>query len=115
MSEQDEMDDPILAALALSVDPVAPPPALRERILGAAREGAEVVPLRRQPVRPGRLRLPLSAVAAIIVVALGAGFLVGQTIGHGTPSSTTQSTHFSLQGHGPLSTVSASAVDIKSE
>jgi|SRR5581483_213023 len=115
MSEQNEMDEPILDALALGVEPVAPPAELRERILAAAREGAEVVPLRRPlPQRPG-FRLPLSAVAAIVIVALGAGYLVGQTIAHGTPPATTQSTHFSLQGHGPLAGVSASAVDVRSE
>jgi len=114
--EEKEMDDPTLRALALGVEPVAPPAALRDRILAAAREGAEVVPLRRrdQPRRPA-FRLPLSAVAAIVVVALGAGFLVGQALGHGTPPAAAQTTHFSLQGHGPLSSVTASAVDLKSE
>jgi len=115
MSEEPELDDRTLGALALGVTPVAPPPALRARILGAAREGAEVVPLRRKPARPGGFRLPLSAAAAIVVVALGAGYLVGETIGHGTPPASTQSTHFSLQGHGPMSAVTGSAVDVKSE
>ncbi len=115
MSEQNELDDPILNALALGVDPVPPPPALRARILAAAGEGAEAVPLRHERPRRSPFRMPLSAAAAIVVVALGAGFLVGQTIGHGTPPATAQSTHFSLQGHGPLSSVRASAVDIKSE
>ena len=97
------------------VSAIAPPAALRDRILSAAREGAEVVPLRRRPARSGGFRLPLSAVAAIVVVALGAGFLVGQAIGHGTPPPAAQTTHFSLQGHGPLSAVSATGVDIKSQ
>src|SRR5437763_7362158 len=112
MSEEQEMDDPMLRALALDVESVAPPAGLRDRILASAREGAEVVPLRRETPRRPAFRLPLSAVAAIVVVALGAGFLVGQAIGHGTPAPTAQTTHFSLQGHGPLSSVTASAVDL---
>src|SRR5579864_1960033 len=108
MSDQNELDDPILNALALGVEPVPPPAGLRARVLGAAREGAEVVPLRRERPRGSVFRLPISAVAAIVIVALGAGFLVGQALGHGTPPATAQTTHFSLQGHGPLASVTAS-------
>lgn len=115
MSEQNELDDPTLNALALGVEPVTPPAGLRDRILGAVREGVEVVPLRREAERRARFRLPLGAVAAIVVVALGAGVLVGDAIGRGTSPVSPQSTHFSLEGHGPLSSVSASAVDFKSE
>jgi anti-sigma-K factor RskA len=115
MSEEQEMDEPTLRALALGVEPVAPPADLRDRILAGAREGAEVVPLRRELPRRSRFRLPVGMAAAIAVVALGAGILVGQSIGHGTPAPAAQTTHFTLQGHGPLASVTASAVDLKSE
>ena len=117
MSEQNEMDDPILGTLAFAVEVVQPPAGLRDRILGEAREGAEVVPLRREAPAPGRFRVPLGAVAAMVVVALGAGIVAGDAIGRGTgsPPGPAQSTHFALQGHGPLSAASANVVDVKSE
>jgi anti-sigma-K factor RskA len=117
MSEQQEMDELTLGALALSVEPVAPPRSLRERILASAREEAEVVPLRRQPVPSRGFRLPLGAVAALVVVALAAGLLAGDAIGRGGAPQPppAQSTHFSLTGHGPLTNVSATVIDLKSE
>ena len=115
MSEENEMDSPVLDALAHAVEPVEPPAALRERILAAAREGAEVVAIRRVPPRANRVPIPLSAVAAMLVVALVAGFLVGEAIGHGTTPPAASTTHFSLHGHGPLSAASASVVDVRSE
>ena len=115
MSEENQQDNPVLDALALAVEPVAPPAELRERILAAAREGAEVLPLRREAPRPAGFRMPLVAVAALVVVALGAGILAGDAIGRGTPPATPQSTQFSLEGHGPLASVTARAVNIKSE
>ena len=72
MSEEQEMNDPTLRALALGVESVAPPPGLRDRVLAAARAGEEVVPPRRErPLRPA-FRLPVTAVAAIVVEKLQA-------------------------------------------
>ncbi len=117
MSEENEMDDPTLSALALGVQPVVPPAGLRDRILAAVRESAEVVPLRRAVPRRPAFRLPMSAVAAIVVVALGAGFLVGDVIGRGNSAQPppAQSAHFALQGHGPMANVSATVINLKSE
>lgn len=56
------------AGLAFAVEPVEPPPALRQRILDEARRGGTVVPLSR------RWTLPLASVAAAAAaVALGLG------------------------------------------
>jgi anti-sigma-K factor RskA len=119
MSEQNDPDGPTLDALALGVDPVEPPPDLRERILDAARAGAEVVPMPAPPPpRPARFRIPLGAVAAMVVVALGVGLIAGDAIGHigvQQPGPLTQSPRFTLEGHGPMASVSATGVDVKSE
>jgi anti-sigma-K factor RskA len=118
MSEQDELESTELERLALGVDPVEPPPALRERILNAAREGGAVVPMRRPAQdRPARFRIPLGAVAAIVVVALGVGLVAGDAIGSRLhqPGPPAQSQRFTLQGYGPMSSVSATAVDVKSQ
>lgn len=57
------------AALAFGAEPVSPPPALRERILEAARsERPNVVPLR---PRGPRVLAAVSAVAASVAVGLG--------------------------------------------
>lgn len=63
-----ELRDPV-AALAYGVTSPAPPPALRDRILGAARaERSNVVPIRRRlPVALGAV----AAVAATVALALG--------------------------------------------
>ncbi|HET7421839.1 MAG TPA: anti-sigma factor, partial [Candidatus Dormibacteraeota bacterium] len=123
MSEQNEMDNnPVLDALALGVEPVAPPPDLRDRVLsaasgvGAVREGAEVVPLRRGRWRAG-LRLPLGAVAAMVAIALLAGLAAGDLIGRGSapPTPTSQAPRFFLQGHGPMSSVNGMVIDLRSE
>jgi len=114
MSEQEEMDSGLLEALALGVDPVQPPPELRERILAAAsaptsEERGRVVPLPRTPF--GR-RLPLGAVAAAIAVALLAGLVLGRTTAPAPPPAVA---HFTISGHGPFQGVTAKVVDLKSE
>jgi hypothetical protein len=117
MSEENELDSPVMDALALAVEPVAPPPGLRARILAAAAEPAEVVPLRRPERRVVLPRLPLSAVAAMVVVALAAGLVAGDAIGrlNAPPSAPAQTTRFALEGHGPLAGASASVVDLKAD
>lgn len=116
MSEQNELDNPVLDALALAVEPVAPPAGLRERILAAAREGAEVVPLERAAPRRTFPRIPLGAVAAMVAVALLAGLVAGDAIGRGGASQPPPaSTRFTLSGHGPMSGATATVVDLKSD
>lgn len=118
MSDQNEMEERALGALALSVDVVTPPPALRERILGTARQDAEVVPLRSPRSRIGGVRVPLGAVAAMVFVALVAGLVAGDVLGRGGATQIVppaQSTRFDLTGHGPMSRVSATVLDVKAE
>jgi len=114
MSEQDEMESRLLEALALGVDPVPPPPGLRQRILAAAsapagQERGRVVPLQRTPF--GR-RLPVGAVAAAVAIALLAGLLIGRTTAPPPPPAVA---HFTISGHGPFQGVTAKVVDLKSE
>jgi len=74
-AEVDELRE-AAAALAAGVEPVEPPPALRGRILGEARRGGDVVPLRRKPVAISRSLLTATAAAAA-VVAVGLGIWSG--------------------------------------
>jgi anti-sigma-K factor RskA len=112
MSEQEEMDSRLLEALALGVDPVQPPSGLRDRILAAAAEPAAVVEL---PTRRGTKRwprVPVSALAAAVVVALLAGVLIGRVT---VPPPPPVVTHFTIAGHGAFDGVTARVVDLKSD
>jgi anti-sigma-K factor RskA len=112
MSDQEEMDSRSLEALALGVDPVQPPPGLRDRILAAAAAPGEntVVPLR--PRDRGRVRLPITAVAAAVVVALLGGVVIGRFSAPPPPPAVT---HFALAGHGAFDGVTARVVDLKGD
>jgi len=113
MSEQDEMDGRWLEALALGVDPVTPPAGLQERILAAAAEPARTVqlpaPRRAAPTWP---RLPLSAVAAVMLVALLAGLLLGRITAPPPPPAVA---HFTITGHGDFGAVTAKVIDFKGD
>ncbi|HET9410296.1 MAG TPA: anti-sigma factor [Candidatus Dormibacteraeota bacterium] len=109
MSEEEELENRVLEALALGVDPVQPPAGLRERILAEAAAPGRVVPLRRAPF--GR-RLPIGAVAAAVAVALLAGLVIGRTTAPAPPPVVA---HFTISGHGPFQGVTAKVVDLKSE
>jgi anti-sigma-K factor RskA len=114
MPEQEEMESRLLEALALGVDPVEPPPGLRERILAAAsapagEERGRVVPLRRAPFER---RLPVGAVAAAVALALLAGLLIGRTTAPAPPPAVAR---FTISGHGAFQGVTAKVVDLKSE
>ena len=116
MSEENELDSPVLDALALGVEPVAPPADLRGRILAAAAGGAEIVPLARQPRRRILPQVPIGAVAAIAVVALLAGALIGNTLkGSGPPPPAAQVTHYTLSGHGPVAGVTATVTYVATD
>ncbi len=69
-AEVDELRETV-GALALAVDPVEPPPALRERILADARRGGEVLPFRSRRV--------WQAVAAAAAVA-AVGFAIWSAV-----------------------------------
>src|SRR5438309_7663116 len=95
MSDQGQrMDEQVLNALALSVERVEPPPALRQRVLTAAR-------------RPAPMRLPLAAVAAIAVVALLAGLLMGNALRATPPQPEPQAPHSTLPASGLPPTATA--------
>ena len=103
MSDQEDelTDDPTLSLLALGVGRVEPPPGLRGRVLSAAR-------------RPAPMRLPMAAVAAIAVVALVAGLLVGNTL-RTSISAPPPVAHFSLLGHGTVASAKADVTYVASD
>jgi anti-sigma-K factor RskA len=98
MAEHDEMNDPAFAAIGLAVEPVAPPAALRGRILSAA-------------VGPRR-RLPWSLVAAAIVLVSVAAFFLGQTLHAPAPSGPST---FAMTGHGALQGATARVTDLETD
>ena len=106
MSEQNELDGGVLEARALGVEPVSPPPGLRARILSAASMPAP----RRAPI--GWPRVPLTAMAAAVAIALLAGLLIGRTT---APPPMPSVAHFTVSGHGPFQGVSAKVVDLKAD
>jgi hypothetical protein len=69
MSEEEGKDDRLLEALALGVEPVPPPAGLRERILAAASSPSAVQLPATRPAATRWPRVPLTALAAAIVVA----------------------------------------------
>jgi len=119
----------IAEAIPLAVAEVEPPSGLRQRILSAAisagtapaparvESPARVIPLRRARVnlRPAG-RVPLSAVAAMVVVALAAGLVIGDLANRTAPSvATNQVAKFNLAGHDSMAGARASVVDLKSD
>lgn len=105
--EKDELNDErVLSAMALGVQPVAPPPALRERILAAAAAEPD-----RRVVQLPRRRLPLTLVAAAMVLISLAAFLLGQSLHNGPTTPPT----FALSGHGTLAAASAKVTDLTAD
>ena len=119
----------IAEAIPLAVEEVEPPSGLRQRILSAATSAgtapaparvespARVIPLRRPRVnlRPA-VRVPLSAVAAMVVVALAAGLVIGDLANRtAPPAATNQVAKFNLAGHDSMAGARASVVDLKSD
>lgn len=109
-------DDPVFALIGLAADPLTPPADLRDRILATARMPREqrvvMVPRRRW----GMARVPLGAVAALVVIALLAGLFVGDRIGASTaPPAPVQVSHFTLTGSGSMQGASATVTDLKQD
>jgi len=100
----DQYDE--LGMLALSVRPVAPPPELRERILAASSEPQKFVLIPKP-----RRRLPVSLVAAAVVLIAVAAFFLGQSLRAGPAAPPT----FALSGHGTLAGASAKVTDLTSD
>jgi anti-sigma-K factor RskA len=109
----------VVGALPLAVEEVAPPPRLRERVLAAAtatpRAAAPVATRVRRPARAVRpvTRMPAFALAAVAVVALLIGVLVGQISVRTPPPS--QVARFTLTGHQDMSGAQASVIDLRSD
>lgn len=107
MSDQEEQEmreERTLSALALGLQPLAPPADLRGRILAAAAEPAAVVRLPRR-------RLPFTLVAAAMVLISVAAFLLGQSL---HPGQTTPPT-FAMTGHGTLAGASAKVTNLTAD
>jgi anti-sigma-K factor RskA len=99
--EEEPMGGPTWDALGLSARPVEPPPELRGRILAAAARP------------PSRFRLPLAAVAAIAVVALLAGALIGNALRSSPPPPSAQVTYFTIAGQGTYLNVNGDVTYVK--
>ncbi len=120
----------VVVALPLAVEESAPPPRLRERVLAAAAASrrpsfapfavvAQRPPLRAPTssplVRSGR-RVPVYAAAAIALVTLLAGVLVGEVAFRETQRpAQSQVSRFTMAGHQDMSGAQASVIDLKSD
>ena len=111
----------VVGALPLAVEEVTLPPRLRERVLAAAvappaQPARAALPVRRQAARPrpvSRSRIPTYALAAVAVVALLIGVVAGQ-VAFRTPQQS-QVLRFALTGHGGMSGVQATVVDLRAD
>ncbi len=108
----------VIGALPLEVEEVAPPARLRERVLTATAAPPRIsaptaTPVRRPSTAPAARRMSTYALAAVAVVALLIGVLVGQvTLRTQAPS---QSARFTLAGHQDMSGAHASVIDLRSD
>jgi anti-sigma-K factor RskA len=114
----------VVGALPLTVEEVAPPARLRERVLSAAAATAPRAAGKPRDARPGRprpsvqtplSRIPIYAAAAIAVLSLLAGLLLGQAFRVSSPQQASQVARFTLSGHQDMSGAQASVVDLKNE
>lgn len=121
---------PVVGALPLVVEEATPPPRLRERILAAAaaspRSSQAPAPRRVRPaatrtprptlLAPIKRRMPAYAVAAVAVLALLAGVLIGETAFHGPqPPATSRVARFTLAGHLDMAGAQATVIDLRSD
>ncbi len=118
----------VVGALPLAVEESTPPPRLRERVLAAAAEShrASDVPvtdatvaMRRKRMTPPTARIParmpMYAVAAVALVALVVGLLIGQAYRPAPPPPTSQVARFTLAGHQDMAGAQASVIDLKAD
>ncbi len=118
----------VVGALPLAAEEVAPPPRLRARVLAAAGAADQPVaalgPVAARRRVPAALplgaglarRMPAYALAAVALVALLAGVLVGEVALRGPgPPAPAQVARFTLTGHGPMAGAQATVVDLRTE
>jgi anti-sigma-K factor RskA len=117
-----------VTALPLTVEEVAPPARVRERVLAAAAASSGPTaapgrvrkkvtpPVRRTFVTPLFDRLPAYAAAAAVVVALIVGLVAGDLAGRsGQVSPPSQVARFTLSGHDSLAGAKATVIDLKGD
>jgi anti-sigma-K factor RskA len=119
-----------VSSLPLTVDEVAPPPRLRERILAAAaaspRSMAAPGPAqgKAQPAAIHKRRfdlyaferIPTYAAAAAVMLALVVGIVAGDVAGRRSSApAVSQVARFTLTGHDGLAGASASVIDLKAD
>jgi anti-sigma-K factor RskA len=111
----------VAGVLPLSVDEVTPPPRLRDRVLAAAgTRTATPLPAIRGP-RPRPIppqvglarRMPVYAMAAVAVVALLLGVIVGQLALRPAPSP--EVARHTLTGHQDMSGAHATVIDLRAD
>lgn len=117
----------VIDAIPLGVEEVEPPPRLRQRILAAASARPATAPARTEvpvliPRRRRRMmvrlvsRVPVSAAAAAVLLALAAGLVVGDIAGRTTPAvQTSQVARFTLAGHDSMAGARAAVIDLKTD
>jgi len=115
----------VVGALPVAVDEVTPPARLRGRLLAAAaasRGRTERPIAMRRPPRPVPVprstaqRMPLYAMAAVAVVALLIGVLVGQIAAQRSQGTAQeQVARFTLTGHEDMAGAKATVVDLKAD
>jgi anti-sigma-K factor RskA len=119
----------ITDAVPLAVEEAEPDPRLRQRILAAAASGLAGAPAARSEIRAlrvprqrgriaGRLfgRVPAAAAAALVLIALAAGLVVGDLAGRSaSPAQPSQVARFSLVGHDSMGSAHATVLDLKSD
>ena len=118
----------VVGALPLVVEESAPPPRLRERVLAAAAatsrspESPVAARVARQTLKSGpplRMsgvrRIPAYAIAALAVLALLTGIVIGQVAHAPQPSTSSQVARFTLAGHQDMSGAQASVINLKSD
>jgi anti-sigma-K factor RskA len=111
----------VVGVLPLSVEDVTPPARLRDRVLAAAgaRIEAPAAVVRRPRWRPTPppigfvRRMPVYAMAAVAVVALLLGVIVGQVAVRPQPGS--EVARYTLTGHQDLSGARASVIDLRAD
>jgi len=114
----------VVGALPVAVDELTPPARLRGRLLAAAAasRGRAERPIAMRRPRPAPVprsaagRMPLYAMAAVAVVALLIGVLVGQIAAQRTQGTAQeQVARFTLTGHEDMAGAQATVVDLKAD
>jgi anti-sigma-K factor RskA len=111
----------VAGALPLAAEEVAPPARLRARVLAAASATRPETPFAARPPRPAprrvppalATRMPAYAMAAVAVVALLLGVIVGQVALRSAPQP--QVARHTLTGHQDLAGARATVVDLRSD